>query len=164
MFLPVDEFLRKMRKLYNKNPREWRVYINRDPSGLYNIIVHHENTIWHAKVDMVNPYKFEGYVVKLRPADIILPNCNYTFGLRPISPSEFKKILLGDTSLIMRKIKSTPVPINEVKGPFIEGPAAILRSPLRFVSEKQEELNRKLTEEVDKLIRRKYPERFRLYV
>jgi hypothetical protein len=112
------------------------------------MFIHDGSTLWQLKMEMVKPFQYVGYGTKIGKVDqeiigkTMLATRPFWFGL--ISP------VRRDGSFIIAKgiEKYSSGSISELKG---------------LISDKQSRLESKLSEEIGRLIYRKYPERM-MYV
>ena len=150
---------------YNSDPIGWKIYVGKDKSGFYDVLVVHKDTVWIIKEFSVNPYKTVGFALKEKLDPFTkLPESQYPFGLRPVSSEKIFKILtqLRDgkaaTEIVREILRTEPKPLDEVEDkPTIAGPILLSkRTPFEYLSEKQREINVKLKKELERLIQKKY--------
>lgn len=168
---PLEEVQRKIIKLYNKNPEGWRILT--DKKG--NIIVLGPRTNYRLKLISINPQQYTGIGLKIEQ---IKKTRNIgkefpSYGFRPLSRKDAQELLRS----ILRKSNLQKELINKLfdikpmstRGLEHENPDIILGGPilvhpdLSTISKKQRELEAKLASEADKLFRKKYPSRAKIY-
>jgi len=145
---PIDEVMLEIKRRYDKKRKGWRVLAGKDLRGYSDMFIHDGSTLWQLKMEMVKPFQYVGYGTKIGKVDqeiigkTMLATRPFWFGL--ISP------VRRDGSFIIAKgiEKYSSGSISELKG---------------LISDKQSRLESKLSEEIGRLIYRKYPERM-MYV
>lgn len=138
---PVAEILRELKKRYDKSPKGWRILAGMDSRGRLDWFISHGSFIWQIKMQKVKPYQYVGFGTEIGEADKEARS-KFKEG-RPmffevISPQK-------DGSLILAtgvERFSTPATLD-------------LRA---LISGKQRELEIKLSEELDRLLFKRYPE------
>jgi len=155
------------RKLYEKEPNGWDVYLDR--AGEYKcILVAGPPGKWFAKYEEVYPGKIIGFAEKV---DIDIEQRGPTYGYRPMSDNEVSRILyrmnMGiDLSRVFERVmKKDPIRLLDIKTMkppgFIEGPLKVSEGIL-------EKIEPGLVKDMDKRIRKRiekeHPETIVSYV
>jgi len=148
---------------YSKNPRGWSFTVSKSPnSGFFDALVAGPEDAWQLKLDTVfkpSPFvlgsKTDQGQVNGMPAPI-------SFGFRRIDPREAPALLDG-SSQGMNKLLAFLQSVNPVapsgRGNYIQGPF-VFASPGhvgRSLTGEQQTVDRRLSEEMLKLVRRRYP-------
>ncbi len=153
---PDSDILEEITAEYNNHPdANWRVTAFRDEKGRYDLYVIRGKKFWQIKTEFITPYRSISVGGKTATEEI---EHEHSFGLRPL-PKEYVKKLVenarkGNVSeaLFTEIMKIPPVPTTEIseESKVLQGP--VLISPLQGISPLQEELNRKLSFELERLV------------
>jgi len=165
--LQTAEKLRKeIAKSYDSNPAGWSVLVGRDPRNFSQVLISNGSQVWMLKEEWINPYKSVGFGARL-------PGVNETmkgvapqdFGLRPLTQSQMEDLVgimsRGESpkDLFLQIMSSKPVASHDIRSPVVlQGPIMASPNPLSLVSDKHQELDRRLSEELRKLLVKKYPQ------
>lgn len=150
------EILEEITKEYNKDPEgNWRVTVFKAEKGRYDLYVVKGRRFWQIKTEFITPYKGIGVGGRTTTKE---RESNHSFGLRPLPRKYVKKLIKevkkGGISkeLLSEVMRIPPVPTNDIpeKTRILQGP--VLVSPLVEISPLQEELDKKLTYELDRLM------------
>ncbi len=158
MIRDSKELKREIFDRYNKNPKNWRVLVGKDPNRYTVLYVVHGTECWIIKEEYLNPMETIGVGIntkiskKLRSA-LKMP---YDFGLRPIDEEENRALFSKDrgsvASALDRILKGKPRSIDEIDaGPVLQGPIIKSNQNCKLISP----VDAELTEELDKLLNRK---------
>jgi hypothetical protein len=146
---------------YSRNPRGWRFTIS--PSGahgFYDAFVSNEEDSWHLKLDTI--FKPSPIVIGAK-AELELSRLNAVspvqFGYRPLDPALLAQLLSGqDDSLKLSGLLSSIEPVvPEMGGNYAQGPFVLTNRPALHLAGRQQQLDEKLSSELLKLVRAKYP-------
>ena len=151
-----SEMLEEITREYNKNPEaHWRVTAFRDEKGRYDLYVIKGRRFWQIKTEFITPHKYIGVGGKTTVDEA---ESDYSFGLRPL-PQEYVKKIVKDASkgqisegLFVEIMEIPPVSTTDVpeESKILQGP--VLLSPLPEISPLQKKLDRKLADELDRLV------------
>jgi hypothetical protein len=163
--LESTKIRREIARLYEKDPEGWRVLVGKDRSGFYDALISHGTEAWQVKEYQVNPYKFVGLGSRLPSltSGPLLPQ-EHPFGLRAIGIDQIKEIasLIDDpksmSELAAKLLSRSPVSVREaVESPAVlQGPILQSPRPLEALSSSQTELDEKLRQELQHIIRRDF--------
>jgi hypothetical protein len=158
---------------YDKDPKNWQMYVGRDRRGHYDLLVTHNSDAWVIKEEQINPSKFVGFGVKTRreKLDLMLKENPNSFGIRSVSGQQIDKLthaLKNKESVkdILSKImSSTPIRPQEIQGPLVfQGPIMYSSKPMSSISEQQRKLDIKLRKELENLVNRRYSQVYNPYM
>ncbi len=163
-----EEILQEILREYDSRPKNWKVTLGRSRDNrYYDIIISQGSSVWQIKLDTL--YKPSPVGIGARIEDDKLDRKQHTtvpfYGFRPISERQLIDIQRGeDLSLILEEIlRAEPVPTSRIEGApgFVHGPVAIhgdplSLKPLSYVSDKQKLLDRKLTQELNSILFKRY--------
>jgi hypothetical protein len=158
---------------YDKDPKNWQMYVGRDRRGHYDLLVTHNSDAWVIKEEQINPSKFVGFGVKTRreKLDLMLKENPNSFGIRSVSGKQIDKLthaLKNKESVkdILSKImSSTPIRPQEIQGPLVfQGPIMYSSKPMSSISEQQRKLDIKLRKELENLVNRRYSQVYNPYM
>jgi len=155
----ADEILQEVMKKYEKDPRGWHVFVSSD--RIYpTFLITSPKESWMIKIESrFKPYPL-GKGIKL-DTKIKVPFHQPTYGFRPLSPEDIKKLFLFRKkpqelkSILDSLLRKPPSPLSEIRTPGVLG-GPISFSDLSWISEEQRKLEQKLTKELEKHIYRKY--------
>ena len=140
--------------------------VGRDPRNFSQVLISNGSQVWMLKEEWINPYKSVGFGARL-------PGVNETmkgvapqdFGLRPLTQSQMEDLVgimsRGESpkDLFLQIMSSKPVASHDIRSPVVlQGPIMASPNPLSLVSDKHQELDRRLSEELRKLLIKKYPQ------
>jgi len=145
---PIDEVMLEIKRRYDKRREGWRVLGGKDLRGRPDLFISDGSMLWQLKMEMVKPFQYVGYGTRVGKVDqevigkTMLAGNPFWFEL--VSP------VRRDGSFIIAKgfEKYSSGSISELKG---------------LISDKQRRLESKLSDEIGRLIYRRYPERM-MYV
>ncbi len=163
---PAEKLKREIAKSYDSNPKGWRVFVGRDNRNFSQILVSNGSQVWILKEELINPYKsiglgarVTGEIEALKVAD------TKEFGLRPLAQGQ-----IGELSSLMKNgedprdfllkaMRSEPVASNDARSPLVlQGPVMATHNPMSLLSDKHREIDHRISEELQKLLLRKYPQ------
>jgi len=157
----VEEIRREILKKYNKNPRRWQVLFGKDERGFFNFLILNPTEIWQIKLDTIygKPLAVGG---RIENEALRLPYKMMSFGFRKVGKKLMRKIMrdMMELGRISRESieainKIQPVPYGSIRGIGLEGP--IINLPkLSYISEKQRELDLRLSTELRRMLRRRF--------
>ena len=167
---PIDSLTKQILNRYNKQPVGWSIL--RDFKG--NVLIIGPRDGYMLKIVTINPQEYTGVGTKIEnPNDIrSLIKGAPLYGYRPLPKTQAKELLNSfnhtekQNSLILKILKRKPVPAWELerKKPSLILSGPILAHPdLSTISKSQKELDLKLTNEAQKLFKKKYPNRAEMY-
>lgn len=169
-FEPIEKVIERIINLYNENPRDWRVLI--DKKG--NALVLGPEIGYKLRLIHINPQEYTGVGVKIQGLEEIQEKLRNipSYGFRPLTKYRTKKFLdsIQNQDLIKEKFlrelfKINPVPtlkLQEETETILRGPI-ITHPDLSIISKGQRKLEARLTMEAERLFRLKYPSRARIY-
>jgi hypothetical protein len=163
---PAEKLKREIARSYDSNPKGWNVFVGRDNQKFTQTLISNSSNVWILKEEIINPYKSVGLGVKLvEQVDSLKSVAPQEFGLRPLNQRQIKRLIdltkkeKSPRDLLLGIMKSKPVSSNNIKSPLIlQGPIMTTENPLSLLSDKHQELDRKLNSELNKLLLRKYPQ------
>ncbi len=162
----AEKLRKEIAKSYDSNPAGWSVLVGRDPRNFSQVLISNGSQVWMLKEEWINPYKSVGFGARL-------PGVNETmkgvapqdFGLRPLTQSQMEDLVgimsRGESpkDLFLQIMSSKPVASHDIRSPVVlQGPIMASPNPLSLVSDKHQELDRRLSEELRKLLIKKYPQ------
>lgn len=177
----VEEIMKEVVEGYNRRPKGWQIASD----GRGNALVVGPDSGFRLKLMMVNPAESIGVGASIEDVDEVRRGMGIgtgagtggglSCGFRPLSASTAQEIMesMKDASAVargqemVRRILATdPVPTWKLQeqsmGAVIGGPY-IAHPDLRMVSKGQSELDARLSAEVDRAFRAKYPMRASIY-
>jgi len=179
----VEEIMKEVIEGYNRRPKGWQIASD----GRGNALVVGPESGFRLKLMMVNPAESIGVGASIEDVDEVRRSmgiwtstgtgtgAGLSCGFRPLSASTAQEIMesMKDASAVargqemVRRILATdPVPTWKLQeqgmGAVISGPY-IAHPDLRMVSKGQSELDARLSAEVDRAFRAKYPMRASIY-
>jgi hypothetical protein len=162
--LEGDALRKRILKSYAKNPKDWNFTISPSPgSGFYDAMVSGPDGAWMLKIDSL----FKPYPIVLgSPAELgqSRQETPFTYGYRNLSPKLALQMFGAEGSAprnktlatIMRVLRSEPVVPEEGRS-YAEGPFILTKSRTFNESERQKEINDRLTFEMRRLLKIRYP-------
>jgi len=163
---PAEKLKREIAKSYDSNPKGWRVLVGKDNRNFSQILVSNGSQVWILKEEMINPYRSIGLGARLT-GEIEAPKVSSTkeFGLRPLAQGQIGELssLLRNgedpKDFLLKVMTSEPVASNDVKGPMVlQGPIMATSNSTSLLSDKHREIDHRISEELQKLLLRKYPQ------
>lgn len=164
MLKTVDLLMKEIWKRYNKDSTGWHVLVGRSSKGYYDVFVTNPKELWQIKLETIyrpNPPGLGARIEKTRESAKMLrgiPN----YGLRPLSKRTMAMMMSAirrgvPPGRVLREIMGVePKPHDEITTPWIlQGPVLHSAKPLGFISNKQRELDAKLSMELESLLRKK---------
>ena len=167
---PIELLIPKIMNQYNKQPVGWTVLT--DPKG--NVLVLGPNKGYMLKTLRLNPQEYTGVGTEIEDTEDLrrVVELGPSYGFRPFSKKEAEALIRNlsqrdkQNRLISQLLRKKPVPTWELEK---KKPSAVVSGPiiahpnLSAISKSQRELELKLKFEVDKLFRKKYPNRAAIY-
>lgn len=145
---PIDEVMLEIKNRYDKKRKGWRILAGKDLKGRSDMFISDGSMLWQLKMEMVNPFQYVGYGTRVGKVDQEIIGKTMLAG----SPSWFElvsPVRRDDSFIIAKGIENySSGSISELKG---------------LISDKQRRLEFKLSDEIGRLIYRRYPERM-MYV
>ncbi|MCX8182749.1 MAG: hypothetical protein N3D12_06495 [Candidatus Methanomethyliaceae archaeon] len=167
----LEESVKEILEGYNKRPKGWQ-FVS-DPLG--NILAIGPDAGYRIKLMMINPNESLGVGVKIQDVEPLRKTIgiNFDSGFRPLDHDLSKALIsaisenrITDLTIIKKILQIDPVPIHELDrkdlGAILGGPF-LTHPDLRSISKSQLELDAKLSAELDKLFRNRYPLRAGIY-
>jgi hypothetical protein len=164
--LEGDALYRMLLKRYSKNPRGWSFSISPSRSnGFFDARVGGLDGAWHLKFDTI--FKPSPFVLGASTDQDLSkgPPAPLSFGFRRVNPQE-TPALLDDSPEGMGRLLAflssvNPVaptgPGNYIQGPFVLGSRG---PPAASLTREQQRIDSVLSDEMLKLVRRRYPNYF----
>ncbi len=169
----ASEILKKARKEYDKNPRNWRIAVTKGSIGGFNLYIIGPPSfgVYQLNMEYVSPWKVEGCGVKIKNLDEISSFLKGfpEYGVRPLSRNvlaELEANLKKKSNLnkiIERVLREKPKAHPQLKkyqgiliGPEVHLPRSVIKG--------QDELERKLYRETERIISKKYPFKTSYYI
>lgn len=168
---PIESLMNNILKRYNRKPEGWNVLID----GRGNVLIIGPKVGYRLKLITLNPQEYTGVGTKIEGLEEMrrilkgIPS----YGFRPLSTKETKELFntvhnrdAVQNKLIKELLGMKPVPTWELQEKrtkaFLSGPI-ITHPNLSAISERQRELEARLSIEADKLFRKKFPRRAGIY-
>ena len=167
---PIELLIPKIMNQYNKQPAGWTVLT--DPKG--NVLVLGPSKGYMLKTLHLNPQEYTGVRTEIEDAGDLrrIVELGPSYGFRPLSERQSEELVRSfsqrdkQNRLNSQLLRKKPVPTWELEkkkpSTVISGPI-IAHPNLSAISKSQRELELKLKSEVDKLFRKKYPNRAAIY-
>jgi hypothetical protein len=161
--LEGEALYRMLLQRYSKNPRGWSFTISPSPSnGFFDARVGGPEESWHLKLDTI--YKPSPFVLGAKTDQDLSKNspAPLSFGFRRVNPKEAPS-LLNDSQEGMDRLLaflSTVSPVAPTgPGSYIQGPYVFTSrgNAAGSMTREQESVDSRLSEEMRKLVRRRYP-------
>lgn len=169
--LPAEKIKKMFLEKYNKNPYNWNIILGMDDRKFINTLILNPEESWLIKEYMINPFKTLGLGTPIEVRKDYFKKLGApTFGFRPFPESILEKIKEGSKldikDIVSNVLKQKPRSLYSIKEKIIlEGPLYNTNfGSLEIISEEQKKLDEKLSREVEKLVRRKYPQILMPYV
>jgi len=167
---PLDSLLKEILNRYNENPRGWRVFADAKD----NMLVLGPGTGYRLKLLSLNPAEVTGVGVDISTDEAQgMPLSVPSYGYRPLSHGIVAQLFSSlhqngpvAQGLIDGLLGIKPVPTWDLEGESLRGvlTGPIIAHPdLASISQGQKELDAKLTSEVNRLFRARYPFRAGIY-
>ncbi len=157
-----DALYRELLERYSKNPRGWSFTVSPSPhNGFFDALVGGPEESWHLKLDTIfKPFPFvlgartEKDLSREAPAAI-------SFGFRRVSPQE-APALLDDTTGGMKRLLAFLGSVHPIAptspGSYIQGPYVYTnRWQADSMTREQRRIDVRLSDEMQRLVRRRYP-------
>jgi hypothetical protein len=169
-FEPIEKVIERIINLYNENPRDWRVLIDRRG----NALILGPEIGYKLRLIHINPQEYTGVGVKIQGLEEIQENLIHvpSYGFRPLTKYRTKTFLDSiknqdqrQEKLVRELFKIKPVPTPKLQGEtetILSGPI-ITHPDLSIISKGQRKLEARLTMEAERQFRLKYPSRARIY-
>jgi hypothetical protein len=165
--LQGEALYRALLERYSRNPRGWSFTISPSPDhGFFDAKVGGPDEAWHLKLDTI--FKPSPFVLGAKVDDSLpsaSPPLPLSFGFRRINPREGPS-LLDDSPEGMKRLLaflSTVHPVaptgsgDYIQGPFLYSSHGV---PSSTTTQEQKRVDRRLSDEMLKLIRNRYPSYF----
>lgn len=171
IFEPVEQITNRILNQYNKHPEGWSVLVD----SQRNVLVVGPSSGYRLKLIPLNPREYTGVGTRIAGSKRLRKIVEDVppYGFRPLSHEETRNLLIAihhkgksRTKQINELLEMKPVPTWEIEK---RSPEAVVAGPLiahpnlSTISRRQRELEAKLAVEADKLFRKKYPLRARIY-
>jgi hypothetical protein len=156
--------MKEIWKKYNEDSMGWHVLVGRGSKGYYDVFITNPKELWQLKLESVyrpNPIGLGVRIKKSAESGELLrgiPN----YGLRPLSKKTMAMMMsvlkMGapPVSALREILNIEPKPHGEIATPWIlQGPVIHSAQPLELISDKQRELDARLSVELDSLLRKK---------
>lgn len=177
----IEEIMKKFYEEYQDHPEGWSFWVSPPPSSddFYEAYMIHGDEAFFLKLDSIYTPKPAGVGTKVMIERDQLVEDLPDFGFRKFSKEEardflerlpkpedyeskekfWKDLKNSREEIVEEALDKKPVPFKNLEEP---GEMAALgpyssRSPLSYVSEKQEELREKLSRELERIVSRDYP-------
>jgi hypothetical protein len=149
---------------YSKNPKGWSFTISRSESGFYDAVVSGPEGAWMLKIDSL----FKPLPIMLGSPTEILPDLKpiipFSYGYRKLSPDVALRLLGSESSQrrdetiasILSVLRSETV-VPEAGRSYAQGPFVFTSPEKVGLSENQKLLDDRLTSEMRRLLRARYP-------
>ena len=150
---------------YDESPEGWQVRVGKDRKGFLDLLISHGAELWQIKEFQVNPYKVVGYGASTLAAQPSPAHTSpYQFGLRPLTESRMKELAgsIDDPKTVVdimsELLKTKPVPTDEAvrSQAILQGPIMHASRQLGLTSESQTQLDRRLGDQLERLVMRGY--------
>ncbi|HVC26717.1 MAG TPA: hypothetical protein VND40_01010 [Nitrososphaerales archaeon] len=161
--LEGDALYRMLLQRYSKDPRGWSFTISPSPSnGFFDARVGSPDESWHLKLDTI--YKPSPFVLGAKTDQDLSMNspASLSFGFRRVNPQQ-APALLDDSQEGMGRLLAFLSTVNPVAptgpGSYIQGPY-VFNSRGRTagsMTREQQSVDSRLSDEMRKLVRRRYP-------
>jgi hypothetical protein len=148
---------------YSKNPNGWSFTISKSPNnGFFDALVGAPDEAWQLKLDTI--YKPSPFVLgaRLESDHARLKHfAPLSFGFRKVQPSD-ASALLDDSPEGMRRLlallSSVKPVVPSTGGSYVQGPFVFAnQGSIVAKSEDQENVDRRLSQELLKIVRQRYP-------
>jgi|GEM_PF-5966324 hypothetical protein len=138
-----NEILKEIEREYNSSPRRWSVSIVRDGT-FFDIYALRGDTGWKIKLDTIFRPDPVGVGTRIQVEKSI--EHPFSYGLRPLSEENFRKIIAGEHN-IFEVLKADPLPAHEIDtSGILKGPVHFLNDPIREKSSRK--VDRRLREKL----------------
>ncbi|WXG46408.1 MAG: hypothetical protein WED05_07050 [Candidatus Atabeyarchaeum deiterrae] len=173
MVVPVDSsrIRKEIAKKYESDPKNWRLLWSIDKKGHYDFLVAKDSDSWWLKEAPINPLLSVGCGVKHSLGEDSInrifseERTTIPFGLRPVQESQLSKIITalanneGPPVSIFEILRSEPKTLRDIETPFLmQGPIQHVPKLTDLLSDKQRELDAKLSSALKKMVLRRYPQ------
>ncbi len=172
-FVLADKIKKDFLKRYNRDPSDWSIIQGIDEKKFINTFILNPEESWFIKEFPVNPYKTLGLGTPIDiKKDIIRRFSKPGFGFRSL-PEDIVDRISKNSNLEIKKIildalMQPPKPLKDLEDKIVLGGPLFVSeknvSDIGLISEEQRKLDRKLAIELEKLVRRKYPQIFSQYI
>jgi hypothetical protein len=156
---------REVMRRYDESPEGWQVRVGKDPKGYLDLLISHGSELWQIKEFQVNPYKVVGYGASTLASQPLLANTSpYEFGLRPLTESRMKELAgsMDDprtvVDIMSELLRTKPVSTDEAmrSQAILQGPIMQSSRQVDLISESQTQLDRRLSDQLERLVMRRY--------
>lgn len=154
--MEIRKIMEKIRKEYDKDPRNWSFWLSKDKNGeFYDMFVVHRDECYVIKLDSIFGSNPIGIGKKVKVDGVLFEKFPES-GFRKLSKGEIKDFLRNPNK-IMKK-EPVPLSVEAVSGDEIGiiGPQFMSEKPI-LISKEQEKLDKKLSGELRKIIKRDNP-------
>jgi hypothetical protein len=160
----VDSLMKEIWKKYNEDSMGWHVLVGRGSKGYCDVFITNPKELWQIKLESMYRPNPIGLGVKIKnsreSAELFRGIPNY--GLRPLSKKTMAMMMSAikrgapPVSALREIMSIKPKPHGEIASPWIlQGPVIHSAKPLELISDKQRELDAKLSIELESLLRKK---------
>jgi len=163
-FLEGEGLKKRLLESYSRNPSGWAFVISPSPrSGFLDAVVTGPEEAWMLKIDsLFKPFPTVlGAAAEEAPAR---PATSFPFGFRKLSPKMILQLLGGGThgpseeriAGMLSVLRSKTV-VPEEGASYAQGPFVLTDPGKMGLSERQRELDERLTSEMRRFLRTRYP-------
>lgn len=164
MSKPADILMKEIWKKYNEDPTGWHVLVGRTSKIYYDIFVTNPNELWQIKLETIyrpNPIGLGAKIEKVERDEKTLRGIP-TYGLRPLSKKTVARMMSAvergvPPGKVFKEVMNVePKSHGEIATPWVlQGPVVYSAKPLELISDKQRELDAKLSMELESLLCKK---------
>ena len=160
--LEGEALYRTLLQRYTRNPRGWSFTVSPSPSnGFFDARVGGPDESWHLKLDTI--YKPSPFVLGAKTdQDLSKSSSAFPFGFRRVDP-QMAPALLDDSQEGMNRLLAFLSTVNPVAptgpGNYIQGPYIFTShgKAAGSMSREQQSVDSRLSDEMQKLVRVRYP-------
>lgn len=154
---------RRILESYSKRPKGWSFVVSPSRSGFFDAMVSGPEVSWMLKIDSI--FKpFPALLGSQTEADSGRPERPFSYGYRELSSEAILHLLKGEGPAqgsgelhgLLSVLKSEPV-VPEAGASYAEGPFVLTGRLRSDLSEGQRRLDDRLTLEMRRLLRTRYP-------
>lgn len=138
---PVSEIMRELKKRYDHDKKGWKILAGKDRQGNFDMFIAHRLMLWQIKMKSIRPFQYVGFGSPIGKID---KNIQAKFELGKPTLFELISPQADGSFIIARGIEK-----------FSSKSTFDLK---KVLSPKQEELECKLSRELEKLVFKRHPE------